>query len=125
MNTQPQRKYDLARRTSTFGKGIILFCKSLKLDPVSRPLVSQIIRSATSVGANYMEAQGASSKKDFINKIYICRKEIQETKHWLEMLATCFETRKPEIRILWKEAQELTLILSKSTSTARKQAKAT
>jgi four helix bundle protein len=70
-----------------------------------------------------MEAQGASSKKDFINKIYICRKEIQEIKHWLEMLATYFEDQKPKIRILWKEAQELTLILSKSTSTARKQIK--
>lgn len=93
MNTQPQRKYDLARRTSTFGKEIILFCKSLQLDTVSRPLVSQIIRSATSVGANYMESQGASSQKDFINKIYICRKEIQETKRWLEMLAACFEDK--------------------------------
>jgi four helix bundle protein len=120
MDTRNQRKYDLAKRTSKFGKDVILFCKSVTLDSVSRPVVSQIVRSATSVGANYMEAQGASSKKDFTNKLYICRKEIQETKHWLEMLATCFESRKPEIRELWKEAQELTLILSKSTSTARK-----
>jgi four helix bundle protein len=120
MNTSIPRKYDLAERTSRFGKDVILFCRSVRLDPVSKPLVPQIVRSATSVGANYMEAQAASSKKDFTNKLYICRKEIQETKHWLEMLALCFEGRKPDIRILWKEAQELTLILSKSTSTARR-----
>lgn len=120
MNTSIPRKYDLGERTSRFGKDIILFCRSVTLDPVSRPLIAQIVRSATSVGANYMEAQAASSKKDFTNKLFICRKEIQETKHWLEMLAICFESRKPDIRILWKEAHELTLILSKSTSTARK-----
>lgn len=67
-----------------------------------------------------MEANGASSRKDFINKIFICRKEIQETKRWLQMLAVCHEDRKPEIRSLWKESQELTLILSKIVSTARK-----
>jgi four helix bundle protein len=60
-----------------------------------------------------MEATGASSKKDFINKIFICRKEVQETKHWLRMLAVCLEDEKEEIRILWKEAQELTLIFPK------------
>jgi four helix bundle protein len=69
-----------------------------------------------------MEASGASSKKDFINKIFICRKEIQETKHWLQMLETCFESRKEEIKVLWQESQELTLIFSKIASSSRKEA---
>jgi len=112
--------YALEDRTSKFGENIIKLCKSLKQDTISKPLISQIVRSSTSVGANYMEANGASSKKDFINKIFICRKEVQETKHWLKMLAVCFDDRKPEIRILWSEAQELTLIFSKIASSSRK-----
>lgn len=67
-----------------------------------------------------MEANGASSKKDFVNKMFICRKEVQETKHWLEMMAVCYEDRKPEIRTLWREVQELTLIFSKIASSTRK-----
>lgn len=77
------------------------------------------MRSATSVGANYMEANGASSRKDFQNKIFICKKEIQETKHWLRMLSVCFELEKDEIRKFWKEAQELTMIFQKITNTHR------
>jgi len=74
-------KYDLEERTTKFGEEIIIFCKSLSVDTINRPLINQLIRSGTSVGANYMEANGGSSKKDFKNKIFICRKEIQETKH--------------------------------------------
>ncbi len=106
-------KYDLEDRTARFGEIIIKFCKSLTLNEFNRSIVSQILRSATSVGANYMEANGASSPKDFRNKIYICKKEVQETKHWLRMLATTDANRQEELRINWKEAQELTLIFQK------------
>ncbi len=115
-----KKEYDLENRTAEFGENIIRFCRTLKLDIITTPLVSQIVRSATSVGANYMEANGASSKKDFSNKIFICKKEIQETKHWLRMLAVNLEDRKVEIRVLWKEAQELTLIFSKIASSTKK-----
>ncbi len=88
---------------------------------VIRPLISQIVRSATSVGANYMEANGASSKKDFRNKIYICKKEIKETKHWLRMLSAVIEyNQKREAWIIWNEAQELTLIFGKIAGTLNK-----
>lgn len=106
-------KYDLEERTAKFGESIIKFCKTLKLDAILLPLIDQLIRSSTSIGANYMEANGASSKRDFRNKIYICKKEAQETKHWLRMIAVHSEDRKEEIRILWKEVQELTLIFQK------------
>lgn len=113
------KKYDLEERTAKFGEKVINICKPLKKDSITRPIISQLIRSATSVGANYMEANGASSKRDFKNKIYICRKEIQETKHWLRMLKTCFSDKKDDIDTIWKEAQELTLIFSKISSSLR------
>ena len=61
---QKTNKYDLEERTAQFGESIILFCKTLKIDPILSPLVNQLIRAATSIGANYMEANGASSKRD-------------------------------------------------------------
>jgi four helix bundle protein len=112
-------KYDLEERTAQFGEHIIQLCKTTTFTPLSGPILAQLIRSATSIGANYMEANGASSKKDFSNKIYICKKEAQETKHWLRMLATCMPEKKEKIRLLWTECQELTLIFQKITSSLR------
>ncbi len=112
--------FDLEERTAKFGEDIIIFCKAVRKDEITRPLISQIVRSATSVGANYMEANGASSRRDFRNKIYICKKEIKETKHWLRMIAIADETNKNKSRKLWKEAQELTLIFGKIAGTLNK-----
>lgn len=114
-----QNKYDLEERTAKFGEDIIDLCKSLKEDSISKPIINQLVRSATSVGANYMEANGASSKKDFINKIFICKKESQETKHWLRMLVRCFSSEKEKMRKLWQEAQELSMIFHKIASSGR------
>ena len=113
-------KYNLEERTAKFGEKVIIFCRSLKQDTISKPLVGQLVRSATSIGANYMEANGASSRTDFRNKIFICKKETQETKHWLRMLSVTELGRKDELRELWKEAQELTMIFQKITSTLYK-----
>jgi four helix bundle protein len=108
-----RKEHDLIYRTTEFGKNVIIFCKKLKPDLVSAPLISQIVRSATSVGANYREANSAGSKKDFRNKIVIARKEISETEHWITLLATCYPQHKDELRILWQENHELLLIFSK------------
>jgi len=113
------KKYDLEERTAKFGEQVILFCKSLNETTISKSIIIQLIRSATSIGANYMEANGASSKKDFNNKIYICKKESQETKHWLRMLSTCYPEKKDELMVFWQEAQELTMIFQKITSSLR------
>ncbi len=114
--------YDLEERTAKFGESILKFCKFLKRDVVLNPLISQIVRSSTSIGANYMEANGASSKKDFINKIYICKKELQETKHWLRMIVAYVPENRNEIVVLWKEANELSMIFSKIAYTSRQNA---
>ncbi len=116
---QSSNKYNLEERTAKFGENIIIFCREIKQDAITRPIISQLIRSGTSIGANYMEANGASSKKDFGNKIFICKKEAQETKHWLRMMAKCEPQKAEDTRKLWKECQELTLIFQKITSSLR------
>ncbi len=111
--------YDLEDRTIKFSKQVISFCRSLPQDAVTKPIMSQLVRSATSIGANYMEANGASSKKDFANKIFICKKEAKETMYWLHLLGASFNEKREEIVLLYKESKELTLIFSKISSSAR------
>ncbi len=113
-------KYNLEERTGVFGENIIGFCKNIKLSIITKPIINQIIRSGTSIGANYMEANGASSKRDFRNKIYICKKESQETKHWLRMIVKAVPESKEDAKNLWKECQELTMIFQKITSSLNK-----
>lgn len=112
-------KYDLEERTAIFGEDIIKLCKTIKRTIYTDPLIKQIVRSATSVGANYMEANGASSKKDFANKIFICKKEAQETKHWLRMLLTATDNLEGEINRLQDESIQLSLIFHKIACTSR------
>ena len=112
--------YDLEERTALYGESIIDFVKTLSKDIVNNELIKQIVRSATSIGANYSEADGAESKKDFRHKIAICKKESKETKHWLRMIAKANANRKDDCTILWKEAQELTLIFSSILNSKKK-----
>ncbi|MBI4722537.1 MAG: four helix bundle protein [Candidatus Stahlbacteria bacterium] len=106
------QKYDLEERTAKFGEEIIEFVKRIRRDEVNHPLISQVVRSATSIGANYMEEDGAESRKDFQHKIALCKKEAKETKHWLRMLIKANSDKYSECQKLWQEAQELTLIFS-------------
>jgi len=95
-----------------FGEAVIYFAKSIPRNSVTLPLIDQIIRSGTSVAANYCEADDAVSKKDFKNKIGTCRKEARETKLWLRMIAAAEPELKVEARKLWQEAKELHLIFA-------------
>jgi four helix bundle protein len=104
--------YDLEERTGRFGEMIIEFAKTLERNEINRPLISQLVEAGTSVGANYMEADGAESKKDFKHKIAICKKEAKETKHWLRMIQKANPHKAVECHKLWQEAHELTLIFS-------------
>jgi len=111
-NEGKKLKYDLEERTAEFGKTIILFVKKIPENSITRPLISQLVRAGTSVGANYCEADAAETKKDFKHKIGICRKEARETKHWLRMIVVAVPEIKEDARKLWKEAKELNLIFS-------------
>lgn len=107
-----KNKYDLEERTAKFGEDVIEFAMSLKKNEVNRILTSQVIRSGTSIGANYCEADGAESKKDFNHKIGICKKESKETMHWFRMIAKANSDRAGDCRKRWQEAHELALIFS-------------
>jgi four helix bundle protein len=113
--------YNLAARTKSFSGQVMDCARKIKLSFLNKNIVDQLLRSATSVGANYQEAIGAISKKDFRHKIHLCKKEIQETKYWIELLAQNEEKIKPELRILWLEAHELTLIFNKACQTLKKE----
>lgn len=93
-------KYNLEERTAKFGEDIIKFCRNIPDTIETRLIKTQLIKTGTSVGANYCEANNASSKKDFRNKIFICKKEVQENKFWLRMTATAVLERVNEVRIL-------------------------
>lgn len=112
--------YDLEERTAKFAEEVIKFVKGLEKNDVNKVLVNQIVRSATSIGANYMEADGAESRKDFEHKISLCKKEAKETKHWLRMIATANPTKEDRCRELSQEAQELTLIFSSILLTSKR-----
>lgn len=105
--------YDLEERTAKFGEDLIEFTKKLEKNSINNPLISQVVRSGTSMGANYMEADCADSKKDFIYKISLCKKESKETCHWLRMIAKANSEYTNQCRQLWQESHELTLIFSK------------
>ncbi len=111
-NPNFKKIYDLGERGSKFGEDIIDFAKTLTKNETNRPLLSQIVRSGTSMGANYMEADCAESKKDFQHKIAICKKESKETLHWLRMIAHANSDKKENCRKLYKECHELLLIFS-------------
>ncbi len=105
--------YDLEDRTAAFAERVIGFALAIERNAVTLPIISQLVRSATSIGANYCEADDAESKKDFRHKIGLCRKESRETKYWFRMIAHAVPLSKPQARPLWQEAKELHLIFSK------------
>jgi four helix bundle protein len=105
------RAFDLAERTAEFGERVIGYCRTVVRSPITAPLISQLVRSATSVGANYLEADEAGSKKEFRYRISVCRREARESQYWLRMVVAASPDRAEVARILWQEARELVLIL--------------
>jgi four helix bundle protein len=112
-------RYDLEERTAKFAEDVIACVLTVKQDAVNRRIIEQLIGASGSVGANYCEATEAESKKDFVHKIGIAKKEIKETQHWLRLLAKVHPEMDDAIRKLWKEAHELLLIFAKISRTAR------
>jgi|SRR3989344_1611119 len=112
MTNTGKRKFDLEDRTTVFADRIIRFSRSVPNTLENKPVRSQLVRSGTSIGANYCEADEAESKKDFLHKLGICKKEARETKYWLRVIVTA----NPGLRILgeelWNEAHELNLIFA-------------
>ena len=119
-NVEITNKYDLEERTAKFGENVIRFCKKVPRGPITDPLITQLVKSGTSIGANYSEADDAESRLDFNHKISICKKEARETKHWFRMIAVAVPVLKEEARKLWQEAKELNLIFNAIIKSSKK-----
>ena len=108
------KTYDLEERTYQFAKKVALFCKKLPKTISNIEYMKQVIKASGSVGANYIEANEALSKKDFKMRIKICRKEAKESAYWLRLIIeTNPERFKKEGELLRKEAIELKKIFSR------------
>ena len=108
-----KKNYDLEERTAKFGEEMVKFAKDMPKNEVTRPIITQLVKCGTSVGANYCEADDAESGRDFKHKIGICKKEAREAKHFLRMAAVALPEMKDRARKLWQEAKELNLIFNK------------
>ena len=105
------KQYDLKDRTLAFAKLVRIFVKKFRKNIANIEDGKQLIRSSGSVGANYIEANEALSKKDFVMRIKICRKEAKESQYWLELIDTNGEIEsEKERKELEQEAKELTHI---------------
>ena len=108
-----KKRYDLEDRSRAFARDIRVFVKLLPKNQANFEDSKQLVRSSGSVGANYIEANESLSKKDFLMRVRIARKEAKESKYWLELLDTN-EIKETETsrRKLLQEATELMMILS-------------
>ena len=108
--TRNSKQYDLEDRTLAFAKRVRAFVKRLRKTIANIEDSKQLIKASGSVGANYIEAKEAISKKDFILRIKICRKEAKESRYWLRLVDTNDEELEDERKELEQEATELTNI---------------
>jgi four helix bundle protein len=102
-----EKHYDLEARTERFAVAILSTCKKITNNIENRELISQVVRSASSVGANYIEANEALGKKDFVYKIRICRKEAKETRYWLKLISAINHNLENSVKDLIQESTEL------------------
>src|SRR5688500_8544742 len=104
--------YDLEDRTGRFGEAVIAFAKRVLVNVITTPLISQLVRAGSSVGANYCEPDEAESGKEFAYRIGVCKREAKESKHQIRMLVAAQPELRDDARALWQEAKELTLIFA-------------
>lgn len=111
---------ELQSRTKNFSISVIEMLRLLKIDIINKAIISQVIRSSTSIGANYNEALESESRDDFIHKLSICKKEASETRYWLDILSTTNSSVVNQINPLIKEVAELTKIFAATIATTKR-----
>jgi len=117
---QNEKKYDIKKRTFQYSLNVIEFLRSLPNDYITLILGKQLLRCATSIGANIIEAQAAPSKKDFANFYNIALKSANETKYWLLLLKESNSSNVcNKIEPLLQEVTEISNIIAKSLLTMR------
>ena len=107
-----EKPYKISHRCFYFSKDVILFVKGCKYDRIYHSLSDQLIRSATSIGANVVEGKSGSSKKDWRNYYAIALKSSNETKYWLCLIKETMEVSVPKIDEFIKEADEISKIIA-------------
>ena len=112
MNKIQKPKYDLEERTLEFGKRIIRMAKELPKNTINFNLMNQVVRSGTSMGANYREANETETKKDFQFRMRISRKEGKETIYWLNLIIEANPQLKKRMDLLIQENTELVKIFA-------------
>ena len=115
-------KYQLSERSLSFSVAVIRHCSRYSKQPTLRSTIDQVVQSATSIGANYAEANNAASKVDFKNKIFIAKKEAAETEYWLTILQRLGDNTE-ELVNLKTECHEMLMILQKIINTLRDKTK--
>ena len=113
------RENEIRSKSLAFAKRIVLVYRYLCDDKKEFVLSKQLLRSGTSIGANIAEAQYGSSRKDFLNKLYIALKECAETLYWLELLFSCDDLTSAEYQSLYQDCEELRRLLSSITKSVR------
>jgi len=119
-NVSMHKTNDLLDRTKQFALETIKFCEGLPKDETSRILGRQLLRSSTSVGANYRAAHRAKSKPDFISKMGTVLEEADESGYWIELLSDAGKVDPATSAPLRQEADELVAIAVSSINTARR-----
>jgi four helix bundle protein len=119
MDAQKSQSDQLEERLIGFASKIIRFSTELPKTPVGRHMAMQILRSGTAPAPNYAEARGAESRADFIHKLGIVQKELNETSVWLRILSTTVAEKKENISAILQENLELARIVAATLRTAR------
>jgi len=109
---EPDKPYNIRHRSFFFSKEVIFFVRDVKYDKVFYSLFDQLVRSATSIGANLAEGKAGSTKKDWKNYYSIALKSANETKYWLCLIRDTMEVDKTRIENLLKEADEISKIIA-------------
>jgi four helix bundle protein len=115
-----EKKNDLNERLFEFAVRVIEFLKTLPYTPENKIIREQLAKSSTSIGSNYEESQGGSSKADFTNKVRISLREMRESNYWLRIIKrTVKEVNKQELEYLINESAELKKILGSIVQRSR------
>ena len=116
-------QYELENRTLRFSINLISTLKLIPPDIFNMKLIDQLVRSGTSIGANYVEANGAESKRDFRHKVHIAYKEARETRYWLKVFSATYPKVKIKLEPLLKESDEYVKMFAKIISTVSRSIK--
>lgn len=109
---QKEKRFDLEERTLEYSKRVLRLCKNLPKNDINREMADQLFRAASSVGANYREANDALGKKGFVMRMKISRKEAKEAEYWLKLVAEGNPEMKEKMSGLIDETKELRMIFS-------------